>query len=98
MGLSMNGWQNATTTEVEAAKSSRRQAMINYWKENNNTWKDICSIKGCEGKFEHGAHIRQGNGPVYLVKMCAYHNEQKKSLGEFELNDNSPLIKASDLP
>jgi hypothetical protein len=98
MGLSMQGWQNATTTETEAAKSSRKQAMIDYWKEKKYEWKNTCSVEDCNGKFEHGAHIRQGNGPVYLVKMCAHHNEQKKSLGEFNLKNNAPLIKASDLP
>ena len=97
MGASKNGWQNATTTEAEKAKSSRRPAMIDYWKAKNFEWKNTCSVEGCDGKFEHGAHIRQGNGPVYLVKMCANHNEQKKALGEFSLKDNAPLILASEL-
>jgi hypothetical protein len=98
MQLGIDGWQNATTTETEAAKSSRRQAMIDHWKEKGIAWKNTCSVEGCDGSFDHGAHVRQGNGPVYLVKMCAEHNEKKKSLGEFSLKDNAPLIKASELP
>lgn len=91
-------WQNATTPSGEAEKSPRKQAMIDYWAEHSINWEDTCSVAGCDGKFEHGAHIRQGTGVIYLVKMCATHNEKKKALGTFDLKNGAPLIKAVDLP
>jgi hypothetical protein len=97
MELSRDGWQNATTIKAEAEKSSRRQAMIDHWSEIGFAWEYVCSVKGCGGDFDHGAHVRQGTGPVYLAKMCAEHNEQKKTLGEFSLKGGAPLILASEL-
>jgi hypothetical protein len=91
-------WQNATTPSGEAEKSSRKQAMIDYWTTKGIGWKNTCSVDGCDGKFDHGAHIRQGKGTIYLAKMCATHNEQKKTLGSFNLKNKAPLIKAVDLP
>jgi hypothetical protein len=96
--VTRKNWQNATTPSGEAQKSSRKQAMIDFWANNGLAWKDTCSVAGCEGKFEHGAHIRQGTGVIYLVKMCTAHNEKKKTLGSFDLKKDAPLIRAVDLP
>jgi hypothetical protein len=57
-------WQNATTPPGEAQKSSRRQEMIDYWDRKGIEWKNVCSVNNCKGKFDHGAHIRQGTGAI----------------------------------
>jgi hypothetical protein len=94
-----SGWSNANTPESEKKKGSRKEAMIELWKAEGYKYSDSCSVGGCRGKFDHGAHVKHsGDEGLFLVKMCVDHNEQKEKLGVFSLKDNAPVIKAVDLP
>lgn len=52
-----------------------------YWKHNGdkdvgviNEWPDKCSVSGCTRDAEHGAHVRDEDGEVSIVPMCAKDN------------------------
>ena len=39
-----------------------------------NEWPDECSVSGCTRKADHGAHVRDENGGVFIIPMCAKDN------------------------
>lgn len=39
-----------------------------------NQWPSDCSVSGCTRKACHGAHVRDDNGNVFIVPLCAKDN------------------------
>ena len=82
-------WMNATDSSDQTSPTG---SWIDYWEKVTDLDASYCSVKGCDDKAEHGAHVWQKKGgPQYIVPMCAHHNEQKKK-GRFHLEDGTPLV------
>ena len=54
-----------------------------------NTWPTRCSVCECYRSAEHGAHVRDADGHVYIVPMCAKENNP---------HNTSPMLIRQGVP
>ena len=58
-----------------------------------NEWPDECSVSGCTRKAVHGAHVRDEDGKVFIVPMCAKDNNPHKK-EEMRIKRDTTMVSA----
>lgn len=73
-----------------------------YWRhdgdpeaENLMKWPKECSVAGCTRDAEHGAHVRDENGKVFIVPMCAKDNNPHNKK-DMRLNKSTIMVEVPD--
>lgn len=73
-----------------------------YWRHNGDPdanaenlmkWPKECSVAGCTRDAEHGAHVRDENGKVFIVPMCAKDNNPHNKK-DMRLNKSAIMVEA----
>lgn len=89
MSLPTKGWSNVIG-------SSNRTCLCGSWKKHwekycKYAWPLFCSVKGCTGIAEVGAHVQHPLGTSnYIVPMCKSCNQLE---GTFSLKEGTTLIR-----
>lgn len=60
-----------------------------------NTWPDRCSVCGCYRAAEHGAHVRDADGHIYIVPMCAKENNSH-NVRPMLIRQGVPMVAVSE--
>lgn len=91
MELSTAGWKNKKGTGVRNCKCGSWKS---HWiKFSGETWPDLCSVLGCEGKSTLGAHVINPNvSGEKIVPMCDSCN---KIVDTFSLKPNIHPVSAN---
>lgn len=73
-----------------------------YWMHNGvvggekvNEWPTACSVANCTRKAEHGAHVRDADGVVSIVPMCAKDNNPHNKK-DMRLKKDTIMVKVGD--
>lgn len=93
MSLPTYGWKNKSGTSGRACKcGSWKQHWINN---SGKAWPLFCSVSGCMGTAEVGAHVYNTSAEVYgeyIVPTCKGCNARAD---EFSLDGGTTLISAN---
>lgn len=73
-----------------------------YWRHNGDPdaenlmeWPKECSVAGCTRDAEHGAHVRDEDGKVFIVPMCAKDNNPHNKK-DMRLNKSTIMVEVPD--
>ena len=93
MSITAKGWKNKKGTTNRSCKcGSWKQHWINF---SGKPWPTKCSISGCNGTADVGAHIINSDEDVhgeYIVPACYSCNQVD---GEFDLKEHVTLVSAN---